>query len=79
MSSEIFFHPDFERGVDRRRRTATAKLLCQQCPVLQQCRTHALAAREPYGVWGGLSAEERHQLLHTSSTVHITTDFRAPR
>ena len=27
--------------------------------MLEQCRTHALAVREPYGVWGGLTEEER--------------------
>jgi WhiB family redox-sensing transcriptional regulator len=26
------------------------------------CREHALAVREPYGVWGGLSEHEREEL-----------------
>mgnify|MGYP002753500384 CR=1 FL=1 len=29
------------------------------CPVLEECRDHALSTREPYGVWGGMSEEER--------------------
>ncbi len=29
------------------------------CPVIQQCRSHALSVREPYGVWGGLTEDER--------------------
>jgi len=29
------------------------------CPVLEECREHALSTREPYGVWGGMSEEER--------------------
>jgi len=27
--------------------------------VLDECRDHALSTREPYGVWGGMSEEER--------------------
>ena len=61
--SEEFFHPEGERGASRRRRDANAKAICADCPVLQQCREHALAVREPYGVWGGLSEDERSAIL----------------
>jgi WhiB family redox-sensing transcriptional regulator len=30
---------------------------------VENCLRWALAAREPYGVWGGLSAEEREAML----------------
>jgi WhiB family redox-sensing transcriptional regulator len=33
--------------------------VCASCPVIQQCREHALAVQEPYGIWGGLSEDER--------------------
>jgi len=59
----LFFHPEGERGSARRRRAEAAKAICQACPVLQQCRTHALAVREPYGVWGGISEDERSAIL----------------
>ena len=26
---------------------------------MMQCAAHALAVREPYGVWGGLSEDDR--------------------
>lgn len=55
----MFFHPEGERGRARRRRAADAKAICARCPVLRQCREHALTSREPYGVWGGLTEEER--------------------
>lgn len=61
--SELFFHPENERGPRRADREAAAKQICQQCPVLLRCREHALATREPYGVWGGLAAHEREALL----------------
>jgi WhiB family transcriptional regulator, redox-sensing transcriptional regulator len=28
--------------------------------VIEQCRRHALTVREPYGVWGGLTEDERN-------------------
>ncbi|EUA06792.1 transcription factor WhiB family protein [Mycobacterium xenopi 4042] len=31
--------------------------------MIQQCRDHALAVAEPYGIWGGLSETERDMLL----------------
>jgi len=60
---EIFFHPEGERGGTRRRRDEAAKTICAKCPVIQQCREHALAVHEPYGVWGGLSEDERQAIL----------------
>ena len=63
MDSEVFFHPERERGTHRREREAQAKQVCQRCPVIEQCRRHALAVEEPYGVWGGLLADERDDLL----------------
>ncbi len=58
-SPEVFFHPEGERGPARRRRDQEAKDVCAQCPVLRQCRDHALQVREPYGVWGGMTEDER--------------------
>lgn len=62
LASSVFFHPDGERGAARAGRARRAKAVCQGCPVLEQCRRHALATREPYGVWGGLTEEERRDL-----------------
>ncbi len=60
---EIFFHPEGERGGTRRRRDEAAKAICARCPVIMECRTHALSVQEPYGVWGGLTEDERHEIL----------------
>ncbi|MDO5701647.1 MAG: WhiB family transcriptional regulator [Bowdeniella nasicola] len=59
----LFFHPEGERGRARTRRDEAAKAICATCPVLEQCREHALAVREPYGVWGGLSEDERREIF----------------
>ena len=47
--TELFFHPEGERGPSRANREAAAKAVCSTCPVLRLCREHALASREPYG------------------------------
>ena len=60
---ESFYHPDGERGAARRLRDAAAKEICSTCPVIDACRAHSLAIREPFGVWGGLSEDERASVL----------------
>ena len=55
----LFFHPEGERGPARRERDAAAQAVCRACPVMEQCRRHALTVREPYGVWGGLTEDDR--------------------
>ena len=62
-ASDVFYHPDGERGRARQRRELRAKAICASCPVLQECRRHALAVAQPYGVWGGLSESERLTIL----------------
>ena len=61
--SSVFFSPEAERGLKRARREENAKAVCARCPVIEQCREHALAVQEPYGVWGGLSEDERAQIV----------------
>lgn len=59
----LFFHPEGERGPARLARELAAKAVCASCPVMAQCAAHALKVREPYGVWGGLTEDERESLL----------------
>ena len=42
VDSEMFFHPEGERGGAKEAREREAKALCASCPVLMQCRAHAL-------------------------------------
>ncbi len=64
MASSFFFHPWGERGPSRDERVRRAKEVCAGCPVIDACRQHALDVQEQYGVWGGLSEEERLVLLN---------------
>ena len=55
VDSAVFFPPDGERGRARAKRERQAKEWCRNCPVLAECRVHALSVGEPYGIWGGMS------------------------
>ncbi|MDQ1687123.1 MAG: WhiB family transcriptional regulator, redox-sensing transcriptional regulator [Frankiaceae bacterium] len=63
LPSEMFFHPEGERGSARAQRERRAKAVCAACPVRRACESHAMAAREPYGIWGGLGEHERSERL----------------
>jgi WhiB family transcriptional regulator, redox-sensing transcriptional regulator len=66
--SSIFFAADGERGVRRLERESAAKRICARCPVLEQCRSHALRVRERYGIWGGMTEEEREALYRRAAS-----------
>jgi WhiB family redox-sensing transcriptional regulator len=59
----LFFHPESEQAAERRKRDDAARAVCGECPVLEVCRAHGLAVGEAYGVWGGLSEDDRAELL----------------
>jgi WhiB family transcriptional regulator, redox-sensing transcriptional regulator len=40
-----------------------AKTVCFRCPVRLQCLQHALANDEAYGIWGGLTEDERRPVM----------------
>ena len=53
---ELFF-PPAEQEADE------AKALCALCEVRQPCLEFAIAAGERFGVWGGLTPQERRSLI----------------
>ena len=57
-------------------RIAAAKAICRRCPAINECLEHALRVREPYGVWGGLSEDERAYLLGVESLRYPGPDSR---
>jgi WhiB family transcriptional regulator, redox-sensing transcriptional regulator len=64
--AHLFFPPtSFERKDERERREMRALAICAVCPVVGDCRDHALAIREPFGIWGGLTEMDRRQVLAT--------------
>ncbi len=72
VDSSLFFHPEGERGAARSARENSAKEVCMRCPVRAECAAHALAVREPYGVWGGLTEDEREELMGRARNRLVT-------
>ncbi|WP_280390709.1 WhiB family transcriptional regulator [Nocardia brasiliensis] len=66
----VFYSPDGERGKSRTARVDTAKRICRPCPVRAKCRDFALKTGEPFGVWGGMSEEERHAAISRAARRH---------
>ena len=62
MPTEIFFTAEQDKGRRRLDHEKRAKRICQTCPVLNQCRQYAVAAAEPYGIWGATTPQERRDL-----------------
>lgn len=72
VSPETFFHPEGERDPRKFARERKARTVCAACPVLLQCRRHTLEVREPYGVWGGLSEEDRYRIYRGTPIEDLT-------
>jgi WhiB family redox-sensing transcriptional regulator len=49
-----------------------AKVLCQQCPITNECLTYALEAKEEWGVWGGMTYPERKRLKKSNVPARKT-------
>ncbi len=52
----------FPEGDHRITQGRQAKAICAKCPVQTQCLEEALANNDMFGVWGGLTASERHRI-----------------
>ena len=46
-----------------------AKAICATCPVAEACLEYAISTRQGDGVWGGLTAVERHRLLRRRQKI----------
>jgi hypothetical protein len=61
MDTELFFpHECDSVGIER------ARSVCSKCPVAAACLAGAIERREKYGVFGGLTAEERFNMVRRS-------------
>ena len=66
----LTFFPSDGVGVDK------ARKICFTCPVIEECREHALEHRIEHGVWGGCSERERRRILkqRRQETVEVAFD-----
>jgi Transcription factor WhiB len=75
---ELFFGFDGESASSRQAREAVAKEVCGACPAKARCLAFALEQGEWFGVWGGLTGDERRALPkpaspYCSSGRHLKT------
>tara|TARA_R110000803_G_scaffold187135_1_gene249534 strand:- start:1492 stop:1749 length:258 start_codon:yes stop_codon:yes gene_type:complete len=55
----LFFPEDYADKETRDRVTATAKRMCNTCPLKAECFAYAIEAQEPYGIWAGTLPTDR--------------------
>ena len=44
--------------------TMIAKRYCSACPIFEQCQRQGLDDKERFGIWGGLTPDERREILN---------------
>lgn len=62
IGGDDFFYEDMERGEVKDARIQRALAICAQCPVIDACRQFALDTEQNYGIWGGMTQEQRAKL-----------------
>jgi WhiB family redox-sensing transcriptional regulator len=72
----LFYSPEGERGPRKRRRESSAKAICATCEVAEICAAYALAWREPYGTWGGLSEADREARYRSLDPAKASAAYR---
>lgn len=59
MDLDLFFGRDGEPGSEREARERRARGICAGCPVREECLDHAVTVPERFGVWGGMTEDQR--------------------
>jgi WhiB family transcriptional regulator, redox-sensing transcriptional regulator len=74
-SPSLFFSPDGERGSRKASRERAAKAVCATCEVIEVCAAYAIAWREPYGTWGGLSESDREAAYRRVDPLQAQAEY----
>ncbi len=64
-NADLFFP---ERGAS----TRTAKSICRECTVREECLEFAIVNSEKFGIWGGLSERERRKIRRQRAVAAST-------
>ena len=59
---ELFFPEGDPRSARYRAQVVAAKLVCKECVIEAKCLEVALESNEEFGIWGGMTKEERKDL-----------------
>jgi len=72
---DLFF-PEHKNQAIAAEDTTYAKSLCAECPIIDQCRMYAIETDEQFGIWGGLTREERKQFMRVISSRKLPLPFQ---
>jgi WhiB family transcriptional regulator, redox-sensing transcriptional regulator len=75
---ELFF-PIGSSGPAALKQIAAAKAICAQCPVREACLRFALDTGQDYGIWGGLTEDERRRMRRRERTAALRPAAGSPR
>lgn len=62
----------YEEDMTKRAHFKMLKTICSSCPITNRCLEVAIANDEKFGVWGGLTPEERHRLKRKPYRASVT-------
>lgn len=69
---DLWYAPDNDHAA-----VALAVSICGACPVVEACARAAFARREPYGIWGGLTARQRTYALRKAQQRRTAQQSKA--
>ncbi|PWG66787.1 WhiB family transcriptional regulator [Bifidobacterium callitrichidarum] len=67
---ELFFPLPNDRGSEEK-----AIAICETCPVKADCLQAALNEQDQFGIWGGLTAEDRRSLLRRRMRLNRIREY----
>ena len=76
QDTSIFFDHEDTRGEKRAASLAVARSICATCSIRTACLTYAVETVQAFGVWGGLTAAERSELIVAKQRQEILTPGR---
>lgn len=67
LPKSVFFEYNTQDGTvtteQRRERKSLALTACSECPVIAQCYEFAICNNEKFGIWAGLTPDQRKPLV----------------
>ena len=63
--TDLFYEVEEERSSNAYDHINALRGICASCPIWKDCLTYAFK-NEQYGMWGGLTSQERTSMVHTN-------------
>lgn len=77
LTERFYAVDEMAHGFDRDALIAWCKSVCEGCPIKAECLAAAKARREPFGIWGGMTATERNPGRSAKRRVTATAPTEA--